>query len=188
MWHCVQEMAAPATSERRSEKFVQWREPVQSRREEPNVQGDGTTSRGRPRKPKQRVPNEHVEAGASCLNTGLEDSTHVASAGESELRGPIASPGAGDVPSGISTPRFRPPGQHPNTRSKVRLPGGTVNEMGLEQPATVISDRIMRVPTTRDTTPQESTSFTVVGADTAARQKKAPAQGTADIRLISIIS
>lgn len=111
-------MVRQSTSDRGTEKFVQWKETPQSTGGAPNDGGDASASRGR--KTKQCTPGTlHVgAAGASHQSARAEEPRHVGSGGTIRSEAGAAIPAALFVEENATNPgsRFVPP-RRINTRT-----------------------------------------------------------------------
>lgn len=123
-------MFRPATSNRGNEKFVEWKEPVQSKRDIANVDGHDCTSRQSKKKQATRHKFMLSSFGVSIQRQGIEEQGHPTSptAIMTETRCGTLSPSRVEVHSLATPPIFKPPRRMQSTRSSILLPISTISK------------------------------------------------------------
>ena len=163
--------------ERRNEKFVQWKEPPPVRREEQSFHVEASSSRGRPSKAKLTTTHAGGDVTGSSAKTNPEVPPAAASAVDSGGRRAQDSLVTEDVPSGPIAPKFRPPRQHPNTRSTGR--GTGVSNEGNEQGElrSITDDQVLRVTHSKQAVRENYKSKSGNVDSAANRPAEAPSRG-----------
>ena len=128
-------MVRPATLDRGNEKFVQWKEPLQSKGDTTNFDGHDYTSRVRKKKQTARQNSTLTSPVASILGSGVEERGHARNPATVLIETGVGtlSPSHAEVHSVAPLPRFKPPRCVQSTRSTLLLPRSTVPEGASEQ-------------------------------------------------------
>ena len=84
-------MVRPITTERVNEKFVQWKEPLQSTGGAPNGEGEASTSKRRKKKLSRSLGTALGGGSASERCARVEESTHGGSASASTVRAEVVT-------------------------------------------------------------------------------------------------
>lgn len=169
-WFCLQRMVPSATSDRANEKFVQWRQPVESRGKELHDEGDASTSRGKKKKQQRRVRNAHGEPETSIQGLRGDESGQGGSPIAIVSKGGrgTSSPIAGEVPSGNPPSGFKPPRQLLNIRSNRRIPRATEPPKAPEHTQSMVHEDINSMSLPKEAIQDKRQSPAVASGGTAA--------------------
>lgn len=174
-------MVRPATSDRGNEKFVEWKERVQSKGDIANVDGHASTSRVR--KKKQATSQKFLLPSFVASNRGprVEEQGHAISptAIVTETGVGTLSPSSAEVHSLAPPPIFKPHQRMQTTRSSILIPRSTVFEGADGQTPDMLPEANNRRATQRESLQHHYDSAAHGDEGTVGPQQRETPQGKA---------